>query len=91
LNQHQGDADAGQFPFRGAAATLSAVTLDSFAPIYIERVARASGKASWKDDAYLLTTVRTHRTPDGRRLREWALASISEDELEAFHAALRIV
>ena len=72
-----------------AAAVADVVTLDYFAPIYIDRVAKASGKASWKDDEYLLTTVRNHRTADGRRLGGWALGSITEDELEAFHAAQR--
>ena len=65
------------------------VTLDQFVAVYIERVSKASGKASWKDDAYLLATVRGHRTADGRRLGEWALSAITEDELEAFLAAQR--
>jgi hypothetical protein len=65
------------------------VTLDSFVAIYLERVAQASGKASWKDDGYLLAAVRNHRTADGRRLGEWPLASITEDELESFYAAQR--
>jgi integrase len=72
-----------------ATAVVTVVTLDHFAPIFIDRVAKASGKASWKDDDYLLTTVRNHRTADGRRLGEWALGTITEDELEAFHAAQR--
>ena len=70
-----------------APPTPETVTLDTFVPIYIERVAKASGKASWKDDAYLLGTVCAHRTADGRRLGEWALHAITEDELEAFHAS----
>jgi integrase len=70
-----------------AAATL--LTLDQYAPIYIDRAAKASGKASWKDDVYLLATVRDHRTADGRRLGESPLDLITEDELEAFHAAQR--
>lgn len=65
------------------------VTLDRFVAIYLERVAQASGKASWKDDGYLLAAVRNHRTADGRRLGEWPLASITEDELELFYAAQR--
>jgi integrase len=72
-----------------AQAASAIVTLDDFAPIYIDRAAKASGKASWKDDAYLLATVRDHRTADGRRLGEWPLGLITEDELEAFHAAQR--
>jgi integrase len=73
------------------ANTSPVVTLDTFATIYVERVAKASGKASWKDDGYLFTTVRNYRAADGRRLGEWAIASITEDELEAFLAAQRAV
>jgi integrase len=65
------------------------ITLDAFAATYIERAAKASGKASWKDDEYLLATVRDHRTTDGRRLGVWALTAITEDELETFHSAQR--
>src|ERR1700730_18861102 len=32
---------------------------------------------------------RDHRTADSRRLGEWPLGLITEDELEAFHAAQR--
>ena len=88
--------NAGTFRQRAGVAASSSVdvgsmvvTLDQFAPIYIERAAKASGKTSWKDDAYLLATVRDHRAPDGRRLGEWPLGLITEDELEAFHAAQR--
>jgi integrase len=75
--------------FTGAAFAGLAITLEQFTPIYLERVAKANGKASWKDDAYLLATLRDHRTSDGRRLGEWPLGLITEDELEAFHAAQR--
>ena len=63
--------------------------MDRFAKTYIERGPQASGKASWKDDDYLLMTVRNHRTASGQRLGDTALTSITEDELEAFHAAQR--
>ena len=68
---------------------LRRLSLDQFAAIYIERASQASGKASWKDDASLLATIRNFRTADGRRLGEWARSAITEDELEAFHAAQR--
>ena len=74
---------------RQTATAAAVVTLDQFADTYIERGVRARGKASWKDDRALLATVRAHRTMDGRRLGEWALASITEDELEAVHTAQR--
>ncbi len=74
-----------------APATVVApvMTLDIFAPIYIERAAKASGKASWKDDVSLLVILRNHRGADGRRLGDCALSAITEDELEVFHSALR--
>jgi integrase len=65
------------------------VTLDTFAATYIERAARASGKSSWKDDEYLLAALRHYHARDGRRLGDWALTAITEDELEAFHAGQR--
>jgi hypothetical protein len=70
-------------------AGLSVTMLDQFAAIYLERVSKASGKASWRDDEHLLSKVREHRCADGRRLGEWALASITEDEIEAFYTALQ--
>ncbi len=43
-----------------------------------------------KDDASLLATVRNHhRTADGRRLGDWPLTAITEDELEVFYASQR--
>ena len=78
---------------RAAAAPTtadpSAVTFDQFAKTYIERGPQASGKTSWKDDEYLLTAVRNHRTVSGHRLGDYPLNAITEDELEAFHAAQR--
>src|SRR5438552_7486519 len=32
------------------AATAVSITLDQFAPIYVERAAKASGRRTWKDD-----------------------------------------
>jgi hypothetical protein len=58
-------------------------------PVHIERVSQASGKASWKDDVYLLKTVCDHSTKGGRRLGDCTLTAITEDEFEAFHAAQR--
>jgi integrase len=72
-----------------AAADVSTVSLKQFATIYIDRAAKAGGKSSWKDDEYLLATVCGHRTPDGRFLGDCPIAAITEDELEACHAAQR--
>lgn len=65
------------------AEQAALITLDQFAATYIERGPQASGKTSWRDDRYLLTTVRDHRTPGGRRFtpREAQFAvALSEGE-----------
>jgi Phage integrase family len=47
---------------------------------------RRAAKTSWKDDEYLLTTVRNHRTASGHRLGDYPLTAITEDELESVNA-----
>jgi integrase len=64
------------------------LTLDGFGKTYLERVSKASGKASWRDDQSLLHSIGNHAAGDGRRLGDWPLISITEDELEAFYASL---
>ena len=76
-------------PISQPRAATTGVTLDQFAKTYIERAVEPSGKASWKDDQYLLATVRAHIAGDGRRLGDWLLSAITEDELEAFLGAQR--
>jgi integrase len=71
-----------------ADAAPAGVTLDAFAAIYIERVSKASGKKSWKDDEGRLGKVCDYRAADGRRLGEWPLGRLTEDELEAFHTSM---
>jgi len=74
---------------RAARADLaSAVTLDGFAEIFVERVSKSSGKVSWRDDKSLLNSICERVARDGRRLGDWPLAAITEDELEAFYASL---
>ena len=85
---------AGTFVRASARASASepkpiGVTLDAFALLYIERQAQTSGKKTWKNDEHMLAQLRAFRRPDGTRLGEALLASITEDELEAFHAELR--
>jgi integrase len=64
------------------------VSLDRFASIFMERVSKAGGKVSWNDDESLLKRVREHVTTDGRRLGDFPLSAITEDELEAFYTSL---
>ncbi|OLC84758.1 MAG: hypothetical protein AUH72_00890 [Acidobacteria bacterium 13_1_40CM_4_65_8] len=73
---------------RANAAVVSTVTLDVFAKVYVERVSKASGKVSWRDDAWLLKSICDHVGRNGRRLGGWPLAAITEDELEALYASL---
>ena len=66
----------------------SVVTFDGYIKIYVERSSQASGKTTWKADKWLLGKVADHPAADGRRLGDWPIAAITEDELEAFHASL---
>ena len=83
---------AGTFRLGSDAAqprTSTGVTLDEFAPIFIDRVAKPSGKVTWRSDEHRLALLREHRTVHGRRLGDLALAAITEDELEAFYSGQR--
>jgi integrase len=71
-----------------ATTASTVVTLDAFAKTYIERVSQASGKESWNSDKAMLTVLGNHRMSDGTRLGDIPLAAVTEDELEAFFAAL---
>jgi hypothetical protein len=62
--------------------------LDTFAPIYVERAAKASGKQTWQNDGSMFARLCAFPTPDGRRLGEWPLVGITEDTIETFHASL---
>lgn len=74
---------------RAGLAPTTVVTLEQFAKVYIERAVEPSGKASWKDDKYLLATICAHNVADGRRLGDWPMIAITEDELESFLNAQR--
>jgi integrase len=76
-------------PLPATTTATDVVTLDAFATTYIERAVQPSGKTSWKDDEYLLAALRNYIARDRRRLGDWALNAITEDELEAFHAHQR--
>jgi hypothetical protein len=69
-------------------ATTHVITLDGYVNIYVERASKASGRTTWQTDKWLLGKVGDHIAADGRRLGDWPLAAITEDELEAFHASL---
>ena len=69
-------------------AVAAVLTLDQFAPIYIERAAKASGKRTWANDAGVLARFRESLGVDGRRLGDWSLSAITEDTIEVFFASL---
>jgi integrase len=71
-----------------APVTSTGTTLDAFSAIYLTRVSRANGKTTWKDGEIRLGKVCAHRGANGRRLGDYELSQITEDELEAFHASL---
>jgi integrase len=69
-------------------AVAAVITLDQFAPIYIERAAKASGKRTWANDAGVLARFRESLGVDGRQLGDWSLSAITEDTIEVFFASL---
>jgi Phage integrase SAM-like domain len=66
---------------------MAVVTLDTFAPIYVERASKASGKQTWGKDAGMFARLCAFQTSDGR-LGEWPLTRVTEDRIEAFHVSL---
>ena len=70
------------------AASSGAITLDRFAPIYIEWAVKASGKHTWTNDAGMIARFCAFQAPDGQQIGEWPLPRITEDTVEAFHASL---
>lgn len=64
------------------------ITLDAFAPIYLERAVKAGGKRTWANDAGMLTRLCVFVPADGRRLGTWPLQAITEDTIETFYASL---
>ena len=62
---------------------------DQFAKTYLQRAIKDAGKVSWANDAGMLERIRDHMTATGARLGALGLSAITEDELEAFHAALQ--
>jgi integrase len=94
-NGYRTQIDAGTF-VRAAdrrnhvTPAAAGVTLEAFAEIYIERQAKPSGKKTWSNDEYMLGQLRTFAMSDGSKLGDKLLTAITEDDLEAFHAFLRV-
>jgi integrase len=72
------------------AATADAVTLETFTKTYLERVSQVRDRnKSWTNDRHMFTQLCVFRATDGSGLGGRALGAITEDDLEAFLAALR--
>ena len=81
--------EAASRPADNARAAAAVVTFEEFTKTYIERAVQSSGKASWRDDRSRLAVACKHVTANGQALGSLPLTAITEDELEAFHAAQR--
>lgn len=70
--------------------SAGAITLETFATTYLERVSQVRQRnKSWKNDRSQLAQVCAFVLEDGSRLGEKALAAITEDDFEVFFATLR--
>jgi integrase len=71
------------------AVTADAVTLEVFSDKYLTHKVKPSGKATWTNDQHMLAQLAEFQRADGSRLGDAGLGTITEDDLEAFHASLR--
>ena len=69
-------------------ATPDAVTLSVYGAIFLERYTKARGKASWRNDVYMLKRICTFSLPDGS-FGEKPIGAVTEDDIEAFLTHLR--
>jgi integrase len=77
-------------PSAAPAATADVITLAKFAETFVERVSQVRERnKSWKNDKYNFETFAAFTLTDGSRLGDKPLGAITEDDLEAFLAALR--
>jgi integrase len=67
------------------------LTFDDFRKKFIDNKAKASGKKTWTNDESALKQIGAFTLSDGVRLGAKALAAITEDDLESFHAHLRMI
>ena len=72
------------------APAADAITLETFAATYVERVSEVRERnKSWKNDRYMLAQIAAFTLTDGSRLGDKALGAITEDDLEAVLLELR--
>ena len=69
-------------------ATPDAVTLNAYGAIFLECYTKARGKASWRNDVYMLKRISAFALPDGP-FGEKPIGAVTEDDIEAFLTHLR--
>ena len=73
-----------------AATTADALTFTQFAEKFVERVSQVCERnKSWKNDKYNFAQIAAFTLTDGSRLGDKPIGAFTEDDLEAFMAALR--
>jgi integrase len=60
------------------------VSFDTFARLFIERYSKDRGKASWRDDQYMIAQLVSFRVIDNCRLGDKPVQAVTEDDMEAF-------
>ena len=86
----KGEIRAGTFTAKSDARPSSpdAVTLSAYGAIFLERYTKARGKASWRNDVYMLKRIGAFALPDGP-FGEKPIGAVTEDDIEAFLMHLR--
>jgi integrase len=64
--------------------STSTVTFETFARLFIERYSKDRGKASWRDDEYMIKQLVSFKVLDHNRLGDRPIQAVTEDDLEAF-------
>lgn len=67
-----------------AGAGRDAVSFETFALLFIERYSKQRGKASWRDDEYMVKQLAAFPVLDQGRLGDKPVHTVTEDDVEAF-------
>src|SRR5262249_5124552 len=60
------------------------LSFETFARLFIERYSKDRGKASWRDDEYMIRQLVSFNVIDNCLLGEKPIQSVTEDDVEAF-------
>ena len=87
----RGKIRAGTFVPPWATATAAAdkqpptaVSFDTFGELFIERYSKDRGKASWRDDEYMVKQLASFHVMHDCRLGDKLIQAVTEDDFEAF-------